>query len=153
MFLLILMTVINLVHQICIFQNSGSQRWKHGSPPKMNMKILAAHNTPFYVFWSLQSFNFVMFINLFGCFLVVFWLIKADFKINFMHFVYVIMILLKMRRVWRPTKIVRWPAAAHWLRNTVLEHQCTFSDAKYMQEKFSNVKKTLLCSEKQIKET
>ena len=34
---------------------SGSQRWQHGGPPKMNMKILAAHHTPFYL--SLGLFN------------------------------------------------------------------------------------------------
>ena len=34
---------------------------------------------------------------------------NADFKINFMYFVYVIMILIKMRKVWWPTKIATRP--------------------------------------------
>ena len=36
-----------------VIYSSGSQRWKHRGPPKINAKNLAAHLTHFELFWSL----------------------------------------------------------------------------------------------------
>ena len=58
---------------------SGSRRWKHGGPPKMDLNILAAHQTSFELVLVFQALNCVQSNLLLGCFVMLLSLLMLTF--------------------------------------------------------------------------